>query len=132
MDRLSAFVACIVVVAAGCSGNTKPPPKPPDVGPAMKQTLPADVKIPVVRFTDITREAGIAFHHVNGAFGKKLLPETMGSGVAVLDFDNDGRPDLLFVNSCYWPGHEDTHQPRPTLALYRNLGGNKFEDVTKA
>src|SRR5262249_19825379 len=47
-----------------------------------------------------------------------------------LDFDNDGRQDILFVNSCYWPGHEKSVQPR--LALYRNKGNNTFEDVTEA
>src|SRR5205085_948320 len=62
---------------------------------------------------------------------KKLLPETMGAGVAFLDYDNDGRPDLLFVNSCPWPGREEAGRPAPTLALYRNRGGGRFEDVTR-
>src|SRR4051812_40681985 len=57
------------------------------------------VPVPAVRFTDITDPAGIRFRHTNGATGKKLLPETMGSGVAFLDYNNDGRPDILFVNS---------------------------------
>ena len=59
----------------------------------------------------------------------KLLPETMGAGVAFLDYDNDGDQDLLFVNSCPWPGHEA--KPAPTQALYRNDGKGHFEDVTK-
>src|SRR5437773_1068736 len=58
-----------------------------------------------VRFVDVTEQAGIRFRHVNGMSGKKLLPETMGSGVAVLDYDRDGKPDLFFVNSRPWPGH---------------------------
>src|SRR6185436_1261839 len=53
------------------------------------------VDIPKVKFTDITAEAGIKFKHNNGAYGEKLLPETMGSGVAFFDFDNDGDQDLL-------------------------------------
>jgi len=61
---------------------------------------------------------------------KKLLPETMGSGVAVLDFDRDGKPDLLFINSRPWPGQGKGEAP--TLALYRNLGDGRFADVTKA
>src|SRR5260370_39082669 len=73
------------------------------------------VNVPTVRFTDVTRRAGIKFTHVNGAFGKKLMPETMGSGVAFLDYDRDGKPDLLFATSCYWPGHADKGQPAPTL-----------------
>src|SRR5262249_9485795 len=78
----------------------------------------------------VTKKAGISFTHVNGAFGKKLLPETMGGGVAVFDFDNDGKPDILFINSCYWPGFEKEGK-QPTLTLYRNKGNFEFEDVTE-
>jgi hypothetical protein len=92
--------------------------------------LPKMVQAPTVRFTDITDQAGIRFRHTNGSFGKKLLPETMGSGVAFIDYDNDGFQDILFVNSCDWPGHEA--KLAPTLALYRNKGDGTFEDVTKA
>ncbi len=100
--------------------------KPPQLDPAQKyQAVPA----PDVQFTDVTRSAGIRFIHFNGASGQKLLPETMGSGVAFLDYDSDGKQDLLFVNSSAWPGA--TAEPRPTLALYHNDGG-KFTDVTAA
>jgi hypothetical protein len=78
-------------------------------------------------FRDITAQAGITFRHNNGAFGKKYLPETMGSGAAVLDFDGDGRADILLVNSMDWPGHRDGPS---RSALYRNLGGGRFRDVT--
>src|SRR6185437_7736660 len=85
-----------------------------------------------VPFTDMNARGAVSidFHHFNGAFGKKLLPETMGSGVAVIDYDKDGKPDLFFVNSCPWPGREKPGE-KPTLKLYRNLGG-KFQDVTAA
>src|SRR5258708_1682434 len=96
--------------------------------PRLRQSVP----VASVRFTDITDKAGIRFRHTNGAFGKKLLPETMGSGVAFLDFDNDGNQDLLLINSCNWPGHEPAGEPVPTLALYRNKGNLEFEDVTEA
>ena len=56
-----------------------------------------------MRFTDVTEKSGLSFTHVNGASGRKLLPETMGAGVAFLDFDNDGCQDLLFVNSAPGP-----------------------------
>jgi hypothetical protein len=82
-----------------------------------------------VVFTDVTAVAGVRFSHTSGAFGKKYLPETMGSGVAFLDFDGDGWQDLLLVNSKRWPGRSGP----PTLpALYRNRRDGTFEDVTRA
>lgn len=80
-----------------------------------------------IRFTDITTQAGIHFRHHSGAFGKKYLPETMGSGVCVLDYDDDGWQDILFVNSMDWPGHE-TSKSYP--ALYHNNQDGTFTDVT--
>ena len=47
-----------------------------------------------------------ASRHNNGAFGKKYLPETLGSGAAFLDYDNDGRQDILLVNGTAWPGQK--------------------------
>ncbi|MFO1511801.1 MAG: CRTAC1 family protein [Verrucomicrobiota bacterium] len=91
----------------------------------------ASDEMPSVRFTDITQEAGIAFTHANGAFGDKLLPEAMGGGVAFCDFDGDGYPDLLFINSCYWPEHAPEGIAQPTMALYRNDGHGHFTEVTK-
>ena len=88
-------------------------------------------EIPAAKFTDITREAGITFSHVNGAYGEKLLPETMGGGVAFIDFDNDGNQDLLFINSTYWPGHIPEGQAPATMTLYHNDGHGHFTDVTK-
>ena len=87
--------------------------------------------MPDVTVTDITQAAGITFTHENGARGDKMLPETMGGGTAFLDFDNDGNPDLLFINSTTWPEDEAPETP-PTMALYENDGTGKFSDVTKA
>ncbi len=81
-----------------------------------------------ITFTDVTAQAGIHFRHNNGAFGKKYLPETMGSGVCVIDYDNDGWPDILFVNSTDWPGHKTR---RTTPALYHNNHDGTFTDVTQ-
>jgi hypothetical protein len=88
------------------------------------------VPVPAVRFTDVTAPAGIRFRHFNGATPMKLLPETMGAGVIVLDFDNDHKPDLLFLNACPWPGLAKPGAAPPTVALYRNKGDGTFEDVT--
>lgn len=115
----------------GCGRQEKGAPGDLAIDPAQVRS-PVNVALPQVRFSDITARAGIRFTHTNGAFGKKLLPETMGSGVAFIDYDKDGKPDLLFVNSCFWPGFEARDRPAPTLALYRNLGNGTFEDVTEA
>ena len=82
-----------------------------------------------ITFTDVTARAGIDFRHNSGAFGKKYLPETMGSGVCVLDYDDDGWQDILFVNGMDWPGHTSTNSSIP--ALYHNNGNGTFTDVTR-
>jgi enediyne biosynthesis protein E4 len=81
-----------------------------------------------IRFVDATAASGISFRHHNGAFGKKYLPETMGSGVCVLDYDNDGWQDILFVNSSDWPGHGSS---KSYPALYHNNGNGTFTDRTR-
>ena len=82
---------------------------------------------PGFRFTDVTASAGIQFRHNSGAYGGKLLPETLGSGCAFIDYDGDGWPDILLVNGMDWPGHK---QRRSTLRLYRNNRNGTFTDVT--
>jgi enediyne biosynthesis protein E4 len=121
-----------VLIVTKPSWLFRPPPTTGRVDPGPGPQPRKSVEVPKVHFTDITKAAGIHFRHTNGSFGRKLLPETMGGGVAFLDFDNDGKQDLLFVNSCYWPGYEEKDKPAPTLALYRNKGNGEFEDVTKA
>ncbi|HLM55675.1 MAG TPA: CRTAC1 family protein, partial [Pyrinomonadaceae bacterium] len=79
-------------------------------------------------FTDVTAEAGIRFRHNNGAAGKKYLPETIGSGAAFLDYDNDGWLDILLVNSTSWP---ESKGPATSSALYRNNQDGTFRDVTR-
>jgi hypothetical protein len=78
---------------------------------------------------DVTQQAGITFRHNSGAYGGKLLPETLGSGCAFLDYDGDGWQDVLLINAMDWPGHKRT---RSTLKLYKNNRNGTFADVTKA
>jgi hypothetical protein len=59
-----------------------------------------------VQYVDVTTQAGINFQHNNGAFGIKLMPETLGSGVACIDYNNDGYQDLFFVNGRDWTAVE--------------------------
>ena len=78
---------------------------------------------------DVTKQAGIEFRHNSGAYGGKLLPETLGSGCAFVDYDADGYPDILLVNSMDWPGHQ---RARSSLKLYKNNRNGTFSDVTRA
>jgi hypothetical protein len=80
-----------------------------------------------ITFRDITQKAGIHFVHNNGAFGRKYLPETMGPGVAFIDYDNDGWPDIFVVNGTDWPGRLSKHS---TPRLYHNNRDGTFTDVT--
>jgi hypothetical protein len=84
---------------------------------------------PPITFRDVTQKAGINFVHNNGAFGKKYLPETMGPGVAFIDYDNDGWPDIFLVNGMDWPGHVSK---QTTPKLYHNNHDGTFTDVTHA
>lgn len=83
---------------------------------------------PGFRLTDVTRAAGIDFRHYTGAYGGKLLPETLGSGCAFLDYDADGWQDILFINGMDWPGHQ---RSRATMRLYHNNRDGTFVDVTR-
>ena len=85
-----------------------PSPSAPSSQPASVAETPAAPVRPSgpIEFTDVTAQAGIHFKHNTGAFGKKYLPETMGSGVCFIDYDNDGWQDIFFVNSMDWPGHK--------------------------
>jgi hypothetical protein len=73
--------------------------------------------------------AGLQFRHNSGAYGGKLLPETLGSGCAFLDYDGDGWQDILLVNGMDWAGHK---KRRSTLRLYRNNRNGTFADVTQS
>jgi enediyne biosynthesis protein E4 len=84
--------------------------------------LPASAQPPArAVFTDVTVKSGITFTHASGATPNKHMVETFGSGVAWIDYDNDGFQDLYFVNGA--PGTQNT--------LYRNNGDGTFKDVTR-
>jgi len=100
----------------------------PSGGPSGPVARSGKVGFPV-QLTDVTRDAGVAFQHNSGAFGKKYLPETLGSGCAFFDYDNDGWLDILLINSMDWPGHT---RGRSTMKLYRNDRRGGFTDVTHA
>ena len=83
---------------------------------------------PAFQFVDVTKSSHLEFQHNSGAYGGKLLPETLGSGCAFLDYDGDGWQDILLINGMDWPGHK---RQRSTLRLYRNNQDGAFSDVTR-
>ena len=111
MSGLTAVFAVFALAAAARVTSSRPG------GPA---TSP-------VTFRDVTQQSGIRFVHNNGTFGKKFLPETLGPGVAFIDYDNDGWPDIFLVNGMDWPGHMQKHT---TPKLYHNKHDGTFIDVT--
>jgi len=92
----------------------------PDLGAANQSS-------PGFQFVDVTSASNLRFRHNSGSYGGKLLPETLGSGCAFLDFDGDGWQDILLVNGMDWPGHK---KQRSTLHLYRNNRDGTFTDIT--
>ncbi len=80
-----------------------------------------------VWFEDVTTAAGISFVHTSGASGRKFGVETIGSGAAFVDYDNDGHVDLYVVNGADLPGY--TSESTPRNALYHNAGNGEFEEM---
>src|SRR5216684_2734905 len=115
---------------AGRSYSTDELPKtPPPPGPNAPST---------VTFTDITAATKIAFKHAGSPTSLKYLLETMGGGVAMFDYDNDGRMDLFFTNGAAlkdpMPKTElpDKREAKYWNRLYHQKPDGTFEDVTEA
>jgi hypothetical protein len=84
---------------------------------------------PIPAFREITpKESGILWTHDNAMSEKRYMPEAIGPGCAIFDFDNDGWMDLFFVNSG--PSVFYTPKGNPSHALYKNNGDGTFTDVT--
>jgi len=81
-----------------------------------------------VRFTDVTRESGVNFHHINGASPDKHLVETMGSGGLFFDYDNDGWIDLFLVDGGSLADARVDSQAKHRL--YHNRSNGTFDDVS--
>ncbi len=129
---LLVIVALAAVIAGAVFVSRRPTQAAPEKG-IEKQAPRAVVReatLPEVRYTDVAAASGVSFVHFNGAYGDKLLPETMGGGLAAFDYDNDGDQDLLFVNGKRWPFAKDGGG-RHTSALYANDGKGRFTDVSR-
>jgi tetratricopeptide (TPR) repeat protein len=108
---LPLVVPALLALAAGAQG-------PPPVSPALA-------------LRDAAEEAGLAFVHENSPTPRKHLIETMPGGLALFDYDGDGRVDVFFTNGAEVPSLVKS-SPRHSNRLYRNLGGLRFADVTEA
>src|SRR5215831_8335752 len=80
-----------------------------------------------VHFTDVTQQAGITFKHISSP-EKRYIVESMSGGVALIDYDNDGYPDIFFVNSLTVDLVKSGGKTKS--ALYHNNGDGTFTDVT--
>ncbi len=82
-----------------------------------------------IQLRDVTGRAGITFVHTDGSSGERYIMETVTAGLALFDYDGDGRIDIYFLNGAPLRGAESEVPPRN--ALYRNEGGWTFTDVTE-
>jgi enediyne biosynthesis protein E4 len=103
------------------------PPPGESVAKTPAQSLPSAPD--KVQFKDITAQAGIDFQHFSGARGKKYMPEIETPGCAFVDYDNDGKPDMVLLNGADWP-EVTAGRKNSRCALYHNEGGGKFKNVT--
>ncbi len=110
----------------GCTGAKKEEHDSSDPAPSSQLAQVAEDSW----FLDITDQSGIDFVHVNGAKGQKYLPEIMGAGGAVLDFDRDGFMDIFLVQSGHIAGQNQAPSQLPDR-LFRNRGNGTFEDLTQ-
>jgi hypothetical protein len=105
------------------------PVAPPE--PSQAERTEAAAGVP---FRDVAGEAGVDFTHESGARGGKLLPECLGGGVAIVDLDSDGRPDLVFTQGQpLEPAEGDPAARKGGIRIYRNAttagGPPRFERV---
>lgn len=100
----------------------------------MQKEEPGDGKIAAGIFVDVTADSGIRFVHQLADGKMDNIMESDGAGGAILDYDNDGFPDMYLVNSGPAPVLSDVPAgtPRAPNRLYRNRGDGSFEDVSQA
>ena len=105
-----------VATAAGAASK-------PDGGTSFRSDGP-------IRFQDVTQQTGVDFLHVDGSSGRHYIVESVASGMATFDYDNDGWADVYFINGTALPGCQYANVPRNRL--FRNRGDWRFDDVTDA
>ncbi|HEY0170230.1 MAG TPA: CRTAC1 family protein [Pyrinomonadaceae bacterium] len=136
---LAAFASILLLPARLPAQSGQQPARTPQGGvstgaglvSATRRTVGiTDAKAPAV-FEDVTARTALAqFRHVAGGLKKDYIVETTSGGCAVFDYDNDGLPDIYLLNGSTMAAERGREKPA-RAALYRNLGGWKFEDVTE-
>jgi hypothetical protein len=118
--------AAALLLVAAC--GKRPPTADPAVAPAAFRHENEDPYDGPPWFADVTAASGVAFTYRNGEeAGHFAIPESLGGGVALLDYDRDGLLDIYIPGGGYFEGEKVLGHPG---RLYRNLGGLRFEDVT--
>ena len=130
-----------VAVAAAVGGavvawRAWPRPAPPTPAAAPLPSGPAAgrpaAEVPSIRFEDVTAAWGVDFDRVDGADGRRFLPETMGGGVGIADVDADGDLDLLFVDGDAWPDAPAGARRGVGIAIYVNRGAGASPRFARA
>ncbi len=147
--RFAILLACAIGITIPVRAQQHEPPEKPKASTQMAGVSTGAVHAPVkdalsrpitaggfvdgapVVFTDVTSKAGLdKFHHRMGTPAKKTILETPGSGVALLDYDNDGWLDIYLVNGSTFPALQGKEQPPRAMLLHNNHDGT-FTDVTE-
>ncbi len=132
----AALCGALLLGVSACRGDSSPPATGGMATAPPRQASRADGAVAgvpaAVTFEDATAATGLSFRNLNGASGQKYMPETLGSGLCVFDYDGDGLQDVYFVQSGRLPGYEPPPGMPVRSALYRNLGGGRFEEVTES
>ena len=126
-------IAAVLAIVTWIGFNYEPGEDPVEIGPEVPvrpRGSDDSSTPPPLRFTDIAKSAGLDFVHEDGARGKKLLPETMGSGCAFVDIDGDGDSDILLASGRPWPWTDEPVSDS-TLRLWLNDGSGRFEEKTR-
>lgn len=120
-------LAILALLLGGCGNDPGPDTTSGGTVETLKVVAPKS-EPPRLVFTDVTEEAGLSFVHRNNARGERFFPELAIGGIAFVDIDRDGDADILAISGTV---NEDSQASKNAVAIYRNNGDGRFEDVTE-